>query len=131
MGNGFPKQRRLRKRSEFLALQKHPGSRKVHGQYFLLIVAPRDTAKPAADQLQTDTSNRDARVGITVSKKVGNAVTRNRIKRLVRECVRLDPSMLPSGRDVVVVAKRQAAALSGREQARIELEQLGRRAGQC
>jgi ribonuclease P protein component len=46
-----------------------------------------------------------ARLGITVTRKVGNAVRRNRIKRLVREWFRQRRAELDSW-DVVVVAKR-------------------------
>lgn len=49
------------------------------------------------------------RVGVTVTRKVGNAVTRNRIKRLVREAFRRVRVSLPSGLDIVWVAKRTAA----------------------
>jgi ribonuclease P protein component len=48
------------------------------------------------------------RLGITVTKKVGNAVVRNRIKRLVREWMRLH-GWVPVGWDLVVVAKDSAA----------------------
>ena len=46
------------------------------------------------------------RVGITASKRVGNAVVRNRVKRLVREAIRLRP--LPPGLDFVVIVKPDA-----------------------
>ena len=46
-----------------------------------------------------------ARLGITVTRKVGNAVRRNRIKRLVREWFRHCGAEL-GARDIVVVAKR-------------------------
>ena len=49
------------------------------------------------------------RLGITVTRKVGNAVVRNRIKRLVREVFRQHRERLPTGLDIVWVAKQQAA----------------------
>jgi ribonuclease P protein component len=45
------------------------------------------------------------RLGITASKQVGNAVARNRSKRLVREAFRLDPGLLPEGIDLVVIVR--------------------------
>lgn len=45
------------------------------------------------------------RIGISVSKKVGNSVVRHRITRLIRESYRLNESMFQNGLDIVVVAR--------------------------
>jgi len=45
------------------------------------------------------------RLGITVSAKLGNAVHRNRIRRRIRECYRVNESSFPKGFDIVVVAR--------------------------
>ena len=50
----------------------------------------------------------EGRVGISVSKKVGNSVVRHRIKRLVRECFRTHPTGWKDGCDIVVVARKEA-----------------------
>ncbi len=50
------------------------------------------------------------RMGFTVSTKVGNAVVRNRVRRRLRELYRQRRSALPSGVDVVLVARRGAPA---------------------
>ncbi len=49
------------------------------------------------------------RIGISVSKKVGNSVVRHRIARLIRESYRLNEQMFNSGLDIVVVARTGAA----------------------
>lgn len=46
------------------------------------------------------------RIGITTSKKVGNSVQRNRIRRLIRENIRLVFPKLVSGTDLVVIARK-------------------------
>jgi ribonuclease P protein component len=49
-----------------------------------------------------------ARLGITVTRKFGNAVARNRAKRVVRDVFRRSPDQLPAGIDVVVIPKTSA-----------------------
>ena len=49
------------------------------------------------------------RLGISVSKKVGNSVVRHRITRLIRESYRLHENIFNSGLDIVVVARKSAA----------------------
>jgi ribonuclease P protein component len=56
-----------------------------------------------------------ALLGVTVSKKVGTAVERNRVKRRIREWFRHNCSLLPPDIAVVVIARRGAAGLSARE----------------
>ena len=48
------------------------------------------------------------RIGISVSKKVGNSVVRHHITRLIREIFRLNENMLETGLDIVVVARPAA-----------------------
>ena len=85
---------RLRCRAEFVTVQSE--GQKLHGRHVLALALKRD---------DTDLAGR---LGITVTKKVGNAVVRNRIKRLVREWMRLH-GWVPAGWDLVVVAKDTAA----------------------
>ncbi|HWI41566.1 MAG TPA: ribonuclease P protein component [Verrucomicrobiae bacterium] len=85
--NRFPKEERLLKRADFLRLSSE--GQKVHVPHFIVLSSRSDT--PCS------------RVGITVSRKVGNAVVRNRVKRLVREFCR--HNRRSPGTDYSIIAK--------------------------
>ncbi len=85
----FPKKARLRKRSEFLRVYNE--GKRLSSKHFLLHYLDNQEEGP--------------RLGITVTKKCGNAVRRNRWKRLIREAYRLHRSKLPKV-DLVVTVKR-------------------------
>lgn len=63
--------------------------------------------------LKNDTDKN--RLGISVSKKVGNSVVRHRLVRLIRESYRLNEKMFNSGLDIVVIAKASARGKSYNE----------------
>ncbi len=52
------------------------------------------------------------RLGISVSKKVGNSVVRHRVKRLIKESYRLHENIFNSGLDIVVIARNNAAGFT-------------------
>lgn len=53
----------------------------------------------------------DCRFGFTVSKKIGNAVTRNRVRRLFGEVCRLNKEKFPKGYDFILLARRDIVGL--------------------
>ncbi len=55
------------------------------------------------------------RIGFTVSKKVGKSVTRNRVKRLLRESYRLNEKKILQGYDIIFVARNTTSKASYRE----------------
>ena len=87
---------RLKKRFEFRLVQL--SGRRIHTPHFLLVIRPN--ALP------------NTRLGITVTKKVGTAVQRNRIKRVVREVFRQNRQLFPASHDVVFIAKRGSSGVS-------------------
>ncbi len=90
--------RRVRKRPEFELAQRE--GRRVTCPHFILVIARSTSASIGA------------RLGITASRKLGNAVRRNRMKRIVREAFRRTEAFLPPGFDVIVICRRDEALLS-------------------
>jgi ribonuclease P protein component len=87
----FTKADRILKRHEFIALTRY--GRRVQNEHFIAVFAPNQRGR--------------SRIGITITKKVGPAVTRNRIKRIVREYFRLNRHDLTGNWDINLIAKKQ------------------------
>ena len=68
------------------------------------------------------------RVGITVSKKLGHAVVRNRVRRRLREVYRLNEVLFSAGWDIVVVARSKSVSAAFQELTKAYLE-LAKKAG--
>ena len=97
----FGRDRRIRKRAEFLRVQAV--GQRASTPHFVLLVA--------AQAPLPDGGRGASRLGIVVTKKIGNAVARNRVKRVCRECFRVWPDLVPQGIDLVVIAKEGAPEL--------------------
>ncbi|OHE22883.1 MAG: ribonuclease P protein component [Syntrophobacterales bacterium RIFOXYC2_FULL_60_23] len=101
----FPKAARLRHRQEFLRAQAQ--GKRFHTRHFGVTLAPMAEGQP--------------RLGLVATRRLGKAVRRNRVKRLLREFFRRHRTTLPAF-DLVIMAKKGAAAL---EYHQVE-EELGR-----
>jgi ribonuclease P protein component len=104
---GLPKSCLLRKTAEFN--QVYRSGRRLHGKNFSLIVLSGEQP--------------DSRLGISIPRKVGNAVRRNRIKRLVRETFRLHRPLFPRSSDIVFTV-RPGYAPTGVEEVRTSVAAL-------
>ena len=92
----FPRTARLRKRREYLRIQGRRRGKKT--PHFVVLSVPSD--------------DEGSRLGVTVSRRVGVAVARNRVKRRVREFFRLHRNELQPPSDIVIVARAGADTLS-------------------
>ncbi|MDR1039269.1 MAG: ribonuclease P protein component [Deltaproteobacteria bacterium] len=92
-GRGFalPKESRLLKRREYLRLKGARGASKAGLGDFTVVCAPNGLGRN--------------RLGITATRKSGNAVARNRLKREAREFFRLRSPFWPQGLDVLFLAR--------------------------
>jgi ribonuclease P protein component len=84
------------------------GKRQVSGSFVVVM-----TSETGSDAEKSDEKRH--RLGVTVSKRVGNAVIRNRVKRRIREWFRHARAGLPGQSEIVVIARRTARDLSGAE----------------
>lgn len=96
---GFPKEHRMLRREEYRTVSQGGVGR--HTLHFLV--------------LSLEKSDGPTQIGITVSRKVGGAVQRNRVKRLLREFVRRNFSLLPASRYISIIAKKGSADLDYRQ----------------
>ena len=109
---------RLRRSVEFQQVMRR--GRRVAGPAFVVVCSERRGPSDA---------ERHSRLGITVSRKVGNAVVRNRVKRRIREWFRAGRAPLGPGLDLVVIGRAAAAGLAHESLTR-ELERLSSAAAQ-
>jgi ribonuclease P protein component len=105
-GRGRPQRRRLSRSAEFERVYRQGRSK---GNRFLVLYA-----FPRADDDAGDPEE-GPRLGLSVSRRVGGAVERNQVKRLLREAFWTEAERLPTGADYVVVARPEAGPLAERE----------------
>lgn len=110
----FRKENRVRKRADFLYAYEHGTPYRRKGVH--VFICPRESA-----DLPT-------RLGITVTRKVGRAVVRNRLKRLAREVFRLALPRLKTGYTIVVNFGPAAKDMKFRE-VQTQLHAIWREAG--
>ena len=101
---GRPKRGRLSRSAEFERVYRQ--GRSVGNRFLVLYSFPRAADAAAAD---------GPRLGLSVSRKVGGAVDRNRVKRLLREAFAGELERVPVDHDVVLVARPEARELAERE----------------
>ena len=99
----WTKNHRLRKRWQFQNVQQRGSKKRV--SCFLVLYLP-SSLNTVRNQSLSDSINPvyQSRIGITVSKKVGNAVIRNQVKRWIREAARSEYSHLQGVWDIVIIA---------------------------
>lgn len=90
------KKNRLTKREYFDKVYRHGKSTANHQFVLYYKVQPQQES---------------FRLGVSVSKKLGNAVVRNRIRRLLKEIVRLNAARIPGGYDLIIIARKPAAEM--------------------
>ena len=95
----FSKADRILKRPDFIHLSKY--GIKIQNKNFVAVFQKGGIDRP--------------RIGITVSKRVGGAVTRNRLKRLVREFFRLHKHLFTGYLDINIIAKKTASQRPSKE----------------
>ena len=101
-----PKRRRLSRSAEFERVYRQGRSK---GNRFLVLYAfPRESDPAHPDQ-------EGPRLGLSVGRRVGGAVDRTRVKRVLREAVWEEARRLPEGSDYVVVARPESLGLAERE----------------
>ncbi len=89
-----PKRRRLSRSAEFERVYRQ--GRSKANRYLVLYVFPREEGSPDEE---------GPRLGLSVSRKVGGAVERNRVKRCLRDAFWAEAERLPAGSDYVAVAR--------------------------
>ena len=116
----FRRADRLRRPWEFRRTSRQ--GRRTRSAAFVVLTAPTASPKGGSGEVR--------RLGLTVSRRVGNAVVRNRVKRATREWFRRERSTLPVDIDLLVIARRPAADLTPSEIGRSLTELAPQRTGQ-
>jgi ribonuclease P protein component len=95
-------------------LRVQASAARVTTKHFVLLIAAQERIAFVADSVRFRESA-PPRLGLVVSRKIGGAVARNRVKRLCRECFRLHPDLLPKEVDMIAIARRGADSLKLQE----------------